>query len=1250
MSNAHPDPFEGTERFEKIRRIGTGGMGIVYEAYDRKRQMPVAVKTLHGREATALYRFKREFRSLSNISHRNLAALHELFAEADPWFFTMELVNGVTFLDYVTPQKPSTPAWAATHNVGGSGSGELTDMSTRTTQAPASSVDYERLYAALGELVAGLSELHTRNKLHRDIKPSNVLVEPEGRVVILDFGLVTDLQEQLLSSFPERDWLGTIAYMAPEQVLGDDLTEATDWYCVGGMLYEALTGRPPFVGDREAVIKAKLGREPPPPRQFNPEIPEPIAQLCVDLLRRNPEQRASKEEIIDLFGHRPLVVAASSLAAVHKKPTPLVGRQPELAVLENAMTSVRPGRSVAMYVHGQSGAGKTALIENFLHRLIEQEDVLVLSGRCYERESVPYKALDSVVDFLSRYLTQLPASQVRALVPTDGPLLVETFPVLAAVGGLAESAGAQAIRDQQERRRRAIGAFRVLLSRLAERIRVVLYIDDLQWGDLDSAVLIDELFRQPGGPGVLFLATYRKEDAETSPCLRSLMGTSAVASGIDRRQLPLEALSSDDAGRLAYELLDEDGPAARALAESIAREAGGNPLFVHELVSYVRGGQSLTADPITLDGVLRRRFSRLPQESRRLLELVAVAGQPLPEAVAYRAADLQRLDPAVLAVLRNAQLVRTTGSGDATAVETYHDRIRETVASSLEPAIRRHHHKRLALTLEASGQSDPDTLAAHFHGAADLATAGHYYDLAADSAARALAFDRAADFYRRSRDLKSPIGDELRALGVKLGDVLANAGRGWEAAREYQAAREGAADTDVLDLQRRAGYQYCISGHVQEGRLALRDALRRVGMTMSPTPRRALWPLLRDRVLLRLRGTSFRDRDAATVSPNSLAVIDAVWSAGTGLAQIDVITAAAFQARNLLLSLRAGEPYRVSRALALEAMSSALEGTSRQHRTAALLTRARVIAERIQEPHALGMVALVDGVAAVSMGRWEDGWRALADAEAIFRTRCAGVIWELATLHHHRVWALALRGLYGEMISYGTRVLDEARERGDVYTPATIGMFVESLERLLADDATGSRNALREVARRWTHKGSSLQRIMENMQDTFIDLYIGDGVSAWDRLNEWWPDLLASHLLRLEQMRIQMFHLRAACAIQAGVATRSNRLLQVAKRDARRLERERAPWARPEAQVIDAALAVLRGNRAVAVNLLGKAAAHCETLGRGQFGYPARRQQGLLMGGDEGRQIVALAESSMIQQGIRNPERWTALHVPGFTL
>jgi eukaryotic-like serine/threonine-protein kinase len=1220
MTGAGADLFTGSDRFTVTRRIGQGGMGVVYEAHDRLRQMPVAVKTIQSGDPTALYRFKREFRSLSNITHRNLATLYELFADATPWFFTMELVTGVTFLEHVRP----------------SGSAE-----------------YKRLSAALTELVAGLSALHSCKKLHRDVKPPNVLVEPDGRVVVLDFGLVMDLDGGSFGTFSERDWVGTLAYMAPEQATGDILTAAADWYAVGGLLFQALTGRLPFDGDAQAVLDAKLARDGPSPRDVNPDTPEALDRLCARLLRRDPDERPSGKEIVDLLESRTAVGARIGSPAAHERPMALIGREAHLAALEGAYQSVRRDRSVVMLVHGPSGSGKTALVEDFLDRLSLYDDVLVLSGRCYERESVPYKALDSVVDFLSRYLTQLSGAQIRELLPDDASLLAELFPVLGSVMA-AESAAATPILDPRERRRRAVGTFRTLLSRLTADVRVTVCIDDLQWGDLDSALLINDLLGQPSGPGLFLLATYRTEDAETSPCVRALLDGPPLP-GMERRQLFLEPLSIGDAKRLASELLDDQGLGSRAQAAAIARESGGSPLFVYELVAYLQSGDGLTqlpssANDISLDYMLRRRLSRVPAETAHFLEIMAVSGQPLLEADAFAAADLPRRDPGILAFLRSARLVRTRGSGDAIAVEIYHDRIREILVASLDADVRRHCHQRLALTLQASGRAQPDVLAEHFFGAGDLATAGQYYLTAADAAADAMAFDRAAEYYRQALNLQRPAGAESAALRAKRGRALANAGRGWEAAEEYRAAREGADEATALELERLAGYQYCISGHVEEGRLALGEALVRVGETMPATPRQAIWPLVRDRARLRLRGTIASERDPARVSPLAMARIDAVWSVATGLSQIDLVTAAAFQARNLLLSLRAGEPYRVVRALALEAISCALEGTRRHQRVTALLTAARQIATRMQEPHALGMVALADGIAALSCGRWHEGEAALSSAETTFRTGCVGVIWELATLHHFRVWTLAFRGAYAEMMSYGHRVLDESRERNDLYTPATIGMFVEPIGRLLADDPDGSRHALEEVARRWTHRGLSLQRVMEHMQSTFIDLYAGDGKRAWDRVNQWWPELRAAHLLRLEQMRIQMFHIRANCAIQAALATGSDRLLESARKDAHRIARERAPWAEPEAKTILAALAARRGDRSGAAVLLGQAADRLEALDRGQFAHPARWQQGRLLGGQEGRRLTAAAESKMVGQGICNPERWVDLHLPGCTV
>ncbi|HKO92780.1 MAG TPA: serine/threonine-protein kinase, partial [Polyangiaceae bacterium] len=198
-------------RFSILRRLGEGGMGIVYEAFDDQRKGRVALKTLTHIDAAGVYRLKNEFRALSDVIHPNLVQLYELFAENDAWFFSMELIDGERFDRWVRPD-------GAVHE--------------------------QRLRRALPQLVAGVAAIHTAAKLHRDLKPSNVLVTPEGRVVVLDFGLSVDPELGGVGhTLADASISGTPAYMAPEQAAGKTASAASDYYAIGVMLFEALTGR-----------------------------------------------------------------------------------------------------------------------------------------------------------------------------------------------------------------------------------------------------------------------------------------------------------------------------------------------------------------------------------------------------------------------------------------------------------------------------------------------------------------------------------------------------------------------------------------------------------------------------------------------------------------------------------------------------------------------------------------------------------------------------------------------------------------------------------------------------------------------------------------------------------------------------------------------------------------------------------------------------------------------------------------------
>src|SRR4051812_4263926 len=273
-------PSLGAGRFEVRGTLGAGGAGVVYRAFDRQLQREVALKLLRQASGRDLYRFKKEFRALADIVHPNLVALHELHAADGDWYFTMELVEGVSFIDWVRPVS------AALAHMPALSSGIHSGPARTRQNIIATPVHEMRLRGALVQLVDALIALHKAGKLHRDLKPSNVLVTAQGRLALLDFGLVTNFAEDN----PERLAVGTPVYMSPEQASDQTLTEASDWYSVGAMLYEALTGRRPFEGESEQVMTRKQTEVPLDPRQLAIGTPVDLARLCMLLLNPHLSQ------------------------------------------------------------------------------------------------------------------------------------------------------------------------------------------------------------------------------------------------------------------------------------------------------------------------------------------------------------------------------------------------------------------------------------------------------------------------------------------------------------------------------------------------------------------------------------------------------------------------------------------------------------------------------------------------------------------------------------------------------------------------------------------------------------------------------------------------------------------------------------------------------------------------------------------------------------------------------------------------
>jgi len=377
-------------RFHIERRLGSGGMGIVYEAHDDVRAERVALKTLSRLNANGIYRLKQEFRSLSEVAHENLVVLHELFADDDHCFFTMELITGEAFDTHVRPQQH--------------GQAE-----------PHGALDEARLRRALPQLARGIAAIHDAGKLHRDLKPSNVLVTAEARVAILDFGLVADRGDITADSANDDDrGSGTPAYMAPEQCARKAASEASDWYAFGVMLFEALTGRLPFEDASRLLMKRKQHEEAPRASALaaTARVASDLEGLCAQLLARTTSARPTGAEVIEALLHIAPPRPSLEPARVHE----LIGRSHELEVLRDAFKRSRE-RAVLVCLAGDSGMGKSALSSAFGEEQRARANAVVLEGRCYEREYLPYKGLDRAIDGLTRYLRQLEAAEVALLLP-----------------------------------------------------------------------------------------------------------------------------------------------------------------------------------------------------------------------------------------------------------------------------------------------------------------------------------------------------------------------------------------------------------------------------------------------------------------------------------------------------------------------------------------------------------------------------------------------------------------------------------------------------------------------------------------------------------------------------------------------------------------------------------------------------------------------------------------------------------------
>jgi tetratricopeptide (TPR) repeat protein len=1166
--------FAGTERFEIRRRIGAGAMGIVYEAFDRERGMTIALKTMRTPTPDSLARLKHELRALADVRHPNLVALHELHAAGDTWFFTMELVDGDDLVTYIAG-------------------------------------DEAKLRACIAQLAQAIAALHEAGRLHRDIKPSNVLVARDGRVVLVDFGTIGIIG----GGDTDKLRVGTPAYAPPEQ---GDYGPASDWYAFGVVLYQLLTGGLPFLGSSRAMMFDKTRYDAQPVRARKPDAPADLAALCDALLRRDPSARPTASDVL----HRLQVAPRRRWPRATSRDITLVGREPALATLRAAFDEAEAGNGGVVHVRGASGLGKTTLLQAFVKELERESDAVVLSSRCYPQESVPYKAVDSLVDALARLLESLPASDADAVLPRDIVLLAHVFPVLRAVDAVARARRRRvAMPEAHELRRRAFAALRELVARLAELRPLVMVIDDVQWGDVDSAPILEGLIAPPDPPALLLVLAYRAEDEEAAPLLRVLRNRRERLGEMTKPiEVTLEPLAGDDARTLAAQLLGNNDLRANA----IAAESQGVPFLIQELALMMRDGLA------SIGSAVASRVSTLPPDELAVIELCAVAAKPIARDTLLVASGLDSagLETAT-AKLISARLVRQL-AGEV-RFECYHDRIRERVFGAL-PEKRRHQlHGRLAVALTGAAVMDHEALVVHCEAAGDREGAADHALAAAEQARRALAFERAAQLYATALRLGEAVRDQ-REVWTRLGDALANAGHGEGAADAYRTASRGAPAAEALELRRRAASQYLRTGCVETGLSLLTQILGELGERVPTTPTRAFVSLVWNRARLRLRRHSRSAVEAMRIPPSELLRLDTLWTAATDLGMVDLVVGADFATRQLLLALELGEPTRIARALTTEAMFLAAQGARTRKRTEAVIALADRMVKSLEDPElpawvlsARGMLAFIEGELAKSCEYNEAAVR-------ILREDCTGVLWQVGGVEVQVVWALFYRGMLRDFTARVDAACELARVRGNRFDAANFGTGIPALAWAVADRTAQGRIEVQHAIEAWTPRGFHLQHYYAWLALTSFDLY--EGVDPWPRVDALWPELAKSHLLVCQSVAIEGHHLRARAALASG----HDRPVRDALRALRRYAGH---------PLADAFTALIRAgactDRERAVNELATAEELCTRGELTAFVAAARRRRGELLGNAE---LVARADRALINQSVRRPDQFARMLIP----
>lgn len=957
----------------------------MHRAYDRELRTEVAYKTLRRLDEDDAGWLKEEFRVRQGIQHANLVQFYELVLEDGACFFTMELVDGVDAVSFVRRQLPDG--------------------------APLDAAGCSRLSQVLRQLLSALQHLHGANCVHRDLKPANVLVEPAGRVVVLDFGLARRLDRPSGAA----EFAGTLGYIPPEVAAWGPFTPQGDVFSVGVMLSEMLTGAACQKGP--AQLRRQLVR-----LQTERTDLSAIVRSCVEMLSADPERRPSTQRLLEQLSQDSGAQPTGSFTEKRK----FVGRWSELSVLAQSWEeSTSKSHPITTLVLGAPGIGKSALVEQFINA---RPEVTVLQSRCRLDEHIPFQALDSVVEQLGVELASL--GLMSAAVEVHGfPALLRVFPSLRALKATSdreEAPGRQNGLPPSELRAQAQRGFIELLRLVSQSSPLVIVIDDVQWIDADSRPWLVQVRRAESLRLLLVLAGR----------LEALNVAGVEDLVTDARQIELEGLSAAECTSLAA--------AYGRNTPGTLDNVGGNPLLVHEVLR----ADTLGTDGVDLAALMERRLATLPPGTRELLAVLAVSPRPVSRT---RLAIMEEVDGTTIAAaesLAGGGLLRTSLDRGTLALEPFHDELRSCVMRTLSNADRIRLHRCHASALAVA--DEPHLLAWHLVEAGAKAEALAPLMEAGQRSYGALAFEDAT----RQFELAQACGGEPSQLQPWIAKSLAAAGKPRVAADTWLAWSTTAPAGESEHARREAAELLIGAGHLDRGKQLLLAELNSAGIRL---PRTTLGAVA-DIVVQRRRLAAFGFAERRKLHSHSRRDLELLWTASAVMGFFDAAKAEGLRLRYLLAALQSGDSTERFRALVLEAC--ALGATGRNDADEQNL-RAQITTAlpHVGHPQALAYRHLLDGYRAFIRGELAEAERGFADAEALYAEH--GVSrWDWTLCKSHQLFTKIYQSQYRELTSDYEHQIRQAMAAEDRTAATSLELGAGYLLDLLNDKPNAAKERI----------------------------------------------------------------------------------------------------------------------------------------------------------------------------------------------